>query len=51
MYINVLKDLFVKKRNDKKLQTLRSQKIQKMSTMLQGKTLHFAHAPYNKNKY
>ena len=40
-YTNVTKDLFVKKKDDVKLQTLQLQKVQKMSTMLQGKTFIF----------
>ena len=49
-YRNVMEDLFVEEKYDIKLKTLLLQKVQKMSTMLQGKTYIFAHAPYNKGK-
>ena len=45
-----MEDLFVKKKNDIKLLTLQLQKVQKMSTMLQGKTWTLLMLPKIKTK-
>ena len=50
IHTNVTEALFVKKKNDIKLETLQSLRVQKMSTMLQSKTYILFMLPTIKTK-